>query len=37
MKNSKSHGAIEYLITYGWAILIVIILAVVLWQLGILK
>jgi len=31
----KGQGAMEYLMTYGWAILVVMIVGVVLWQLGI--
>lgn len=33
--NKKGQGAMEYLMTYGWAILVVMIVGVVLWQLGI--
>lgn len=33
--NKKAQGAMEYLMTYGWAILVVMIVGVVLWQLGI--
>jgi hypothetical protein len=33
--GSKGQGAMEYLMTYGWAILVVMIVGVVLWQLGI--
>lgn len=32
---NKGQGAMEYLMTYGWAILVVMIVGVVLWQLGI--
>lgn len=35
MMNKKGQGAMEYLMTYGWAILVVIIVGVVLWQMGI--
>jgi len=35
MKGRKGQGAMEYLMTYGWAILVVMIVGVVLWQLGI--
>ena len=39
MKNQKTHrkgqGAMEYLMTYGWAILVVTIALLVMWQLGI--
>jgi len=31
----KGHGAIEYLVTYGWVILVVIIIGIVLWHLGV--
>jgi hypothetical protein len=33
--NNKGQGAMEYLMTYGWAILVVMIVGVVLWQLGV--
>ena len=33
--DRKGQGAMEYLMTYGWAILVVMIVGVVLWQLGI--
>jgi len=32
---NKGQGAMEILLTYGWAILVVIIVGVVLWQMGI--
>jgi len=35
MMNKKGQGAMEYLMTYGWAILVVIIVGVVLWQMGV--
>lgn len=35
MISKKGQGAMEYLMTYGWAILVVIIVGVVLWQMGI--
>jgi hypothetical protein len=35
--GNKGQGAMEYLMTYGWAILVVMIVGVVLWQLGIFK
>lgn len=35
IKKKKGQGAMEYLMTYGWAILVVMIVGVVLWQLGI--
>lgn len=34
MKIEKSQAAFEYLITYGWAILGILIVGVVLWQFG---
>ena len=33
--DRKGQSAMEYLMTYGWAILVVIIIGVVLWQMGI--
>lgn len=33
--NKKGQGAMEYLMTYGWAILVVIIVGIVLWQSGV--
>ncbi len=33
--NNKGQGAMEYLMTYGWAILVVIIVGIVLWQSGV--
>jgi len=33
--NKKGQGAMEYLMTYGWAIMVVLIVGIVLWQLGI--
>ena len=33
--NRKGQGAMEYLMTYGWAILVVIIVGIVLWQSGV--
>ena len=35
MMHKKGQGAMEYLMTYGWAILVVIIVGVVLWQMGV--
>ncbi|OYT53287.1 MAG: hypothetical protein B6U72_06410 [Candidatus Altiarchaeales archaeon ex4484_2] len=35
--DSKGQGAMEYLMTYGWAIMVVMIVGVVLWQMGIFK
>ncbi len=31
----KAQGAMEYLMTYGWAILVVMVVGIVMWQLGI--
>ncbi len=33
--TNKGQGAMEYLMTYGWAILVVMIVGIVMWQLGI--
>ncbi len=33
--NNQGQGAMEYLMTYGWAILVVMIVGVVLWELGV--
>ena len=35
VKGSKSQSALEYMMTYGWAILIIVIVAGVLYSLGI--
>lgn len=35
MFGNKGQGAMEYLMTYGWAILVVMIVGIVMWQLGI--
>ena len=35
MLGNKGQGAMEYLMTYGWAILVVMIVGIVMWQLGI--
>lgn len=34
-RKQRGQGAMEYLMTYGWAILVVMIVGVVMWQLGI--
>ncbi len=34
MAHGKGQGALEYMTTYGWAVLAVLIAAVVLWQMG---
>ena len=31
----NGQGAIEYLVTYGWTILVVIIIGIILWHLGV--
>jgi len=36
LKNKKAQGAMEYLMTYGWAILVVIIVGIALFGMGIL-
>jgi hypothetical protein len=33
-KHSRGQGAMEYLMTYGWAILVVMIVGVAIWQMG---
>lgn len=35
MKNLKAQGAFEYMISYGWAILIVVVLGILLFSLGV--
>lgn len=35
--NRKGQAAIEYLTTYGWAILVILVVGVVLWQMGAFK
>ncbi|MFH1126364.1 MAG: hypothetical protein V1703_04500 [Candidatus Altiarchaeota archaeon] len=35
MFGRKGQGAMEYLMTYGWAVLVVMVVGVVMWQLGI--
>lgn len=35
--NKKAQGAMEYLMTYGWAIIVVMIVGLALWNAGILK
>ncbi len=36
-KPKKSQAAVEYVMTYGWAILVILIVGVMMWQLGIFK
>ncbi len=33
--NKKGQGAMEYLMTYGWAILVVLVIGVALWYMGV--
>ena len=35
MFGRRGQGAMEYLMTYGWAILVVMIVGIVMWELGI--
>jgi len=35
MSKPKAQGAFEYLMTYGWLIIIIIVIGVTLWYLGI--
>jgi len=35
MIRRRGQGAMEYLMTYGWAILVVMVVGIVMWQLGI--
>ena len=35
LKDKKAQAALEYLVTYGWAILIILVVGLVLWQMGI--
>ncbi len=35
LKNRKAQSALEYMMTYGWAILIIVIVAVILYSMGI--
>jgi len=35
MFGRRGQGAMEYLMTYGWAILVVMVVGIVMWQLGI--
>ena len=35
MKLTRGQGAFEYMMSYGWAVLVIVVLAVVLWNLGI--
>ena len=37
MKSAKGQASIEYLMTYGWAILIIAVAVVVLYQMGVFK
>ena len=35
VKSKRSQSALEYMMTYGWAILIIVIVAVILYSMGI--
>ena len=35
IKSKRSQSALEYMMTYGWAILIIVIVAVILYSMGI--
>jgi len=35
LSGKKGQGALEYMQTYGWAILVVLIIGIVFWQLGV--
>ncbi len=35
VRDERGQGAMEYLMTYGWAILVVMIVGVVLWRMGV--
>ncbi|MFC2162399.1 hypothetical protein ACFLRF_01845 [Candidatus Altiarchaeota archaeon] len=37
IKSNKAQAAVEYLMTYGWAILVILVVGVVIWQMGILE
>ena len=37
MKGRSGQAAMEYLMTYGWAVVVVIVSGIVMWQLGILN
>ncbi len=34
IKSKRSQSALEYMMTYGWAILIIVIVAVILYSMG---
>jgi hypothetical protein len=34
-ENSRGQAALEYLMTYGWAILVILIVGIALWQMGV--
>ena len=36
MDSQSGQAAVEYLMTYGWAILVVLVVGIALWQLGVL-
>jgi hypothetical protein len=35
--RAKGQGALEYMMTYGWAVLVILAVGVVIWQMGILN
>ena len=35
LRDVKGQAALEYLMTYGWAILVILVVGVVLWQMGV--
>ncbi|HHQ44583.1 MAG TPA: hypothetical protein ENN13_00410 [Candidatus Altiarchaeales archaeon] len=35
--GNRGQGALEYMMTYGWAILIIMIVGVIIWQMGVLE
>ena len=37
MAPDRGQSALEYMMTYGWAVLVILIVAVVLWQMGFLE
>ncbi|MFH0861745.1 MAG: hypothetical protein V1875_01830, partial [Candidatus Altiarchaeota archaeon] len=37
MDHSRGQGAVEYMMTYGWGILVVLVTGVLLWQMGYLE
>ncbi|MFH1056148.1 MAG: hypothetical protein V1744_08655 [Candidatus Altiarchaeota archaeon] len=37
MRSSRGQSAVEYLLTYGWALIVILVVGVVVWQLGFLE